>query len=458
MEWIITCKISGSEGYRIFDAFKKYQEIDWHKSNASKNIQTNDIVYIYVGAPHSRIMFKTICTNDSIMDSNLIQDDSEFYNDLTKWGNSTGEYFRIKLLNILDTPSLSKDKLNELGLVKTNIQGSFKSKNNKKLFKYIDDIFKETISDNPNKKDEDNKFNKNDHYYFWQSFFKYVSNNELFNSNFKLGNTLDRSWLNLSWYAPLHLVLKHGSKNRVIWIYISDNIPLFEYLVENIAIIKNETKLDVEPNYDVQNKDLKHRRIDVFYNYTEYDDKEYMKWLVESSLALKQCLDNIINSFYHNNKVINQKCDDDLIYEIRDMELNDCVHFEYNDILKPKTIPSISNGIKTYPRNKQVAMNALNHANYECEIDTEHKTFIRRNGNIPYTEPHHLIPMAYQDNFEYSIDIEENIVSLCSNCHNEIHYGKNAHQLIEKLYYERKEHLKRKGIDISLDQLLSFYK
>ena len=66
--------------------------------------------------------------------------------------------------------------------------------------------------------------------------------------------------------------------------------------------------------------------------------------------------------------------------------------------------------------------------------------------------------MAYQDEFSVSLDIEENIISLCSNCHNEIHYGKSAHQLIEKLYYERKEHLKRKGIDISLDQLLSFYK
>ena len=66
--------------------------------------------------------------------------------------------------------------------------------------------------------------------------------------------------------------------------------------------------------------------------------------------------------------------------------------------------------------------------------------------------------MAYQDDFEYSLDVEENIVSLCSNCHNEIHYGENAKELIERLYFERKELLYNKGIGVTLEQLLSYYK
>ena len=65
--------------------------------------------------------------------------------------------------------------------------------------------------------------------------------------------------------------------------------------------------------------------------------------------------------------------------------------------------------------------------------------------------------MAYQDRFDYSIDIEENIVSLCSNCHNEIHYGENTKELIKKLYYERKALLEKKHIYVSLAELLSFY-
>ena len=72
-------------------------------------------------------------------------------------------------------------------------------------------------------------------------------------------------------------------------------------------------------------------------------------------------------------------------------------------------------------------------------------------------EPHHLIPMAFSDRFDVSLDVEENIVSLCSNCHNEIHYGKDARILIEKLYNQRKELLKNKKINITLEELFEMY-
>ena len=90
-------------------------------------------------------------------------------------------------------------------------------------------------------------------------------------------------------------------------------------------------------------------------------------------------------------------------------------------------------------------------------MDEGHSTFIKRISGKPYTEPHHLVPMSYSYKFEVSLDVEENIVSLCSNCHNEIHYGIDAKRLIERLYYERKEVLKSVGIDISLEELLKMY-
>ena len=65
--------------------------------------------------------------------------------------------------------------------------------------------------------------------------------------------------------------------------------------------------------------------------------------------------------------------------------------------------------------------------------------------------------MAYQKDFDNSIDIEENIVSLCSSCHNEIHYGSNAKTIISKLYKERKKMLENKNIKITLQTLLSYY-
>ena len=132
--------------------------------------------------------------------------------------------------------------------------------------------------------------------------------------------------------------------------------------------------------------------------------------------------------------------------------------FEYSDEIKPKGEPVLNKGVLIYKRDKQTSLNALNHAHYKCEYDNEHVCFMRRDGITPYTEAHHLIPMKFQEEYNVSIDIEENIVSLCSHCHNEIHYGMNAKKLITKLYNDRIELLRKKGIKITLNKLLSYYK
>lgn len=105
-----------------------------------------------------------------------------------------------------------------------------------------------------------------------------------------------------------------------------------------------------------------------------------------------------------------------------------------------------------------MAAYALKNAQHKCENNIQHECFTRRSNGMPYTEVHHLAPLCYYDDFEnVSLDVPENIVSLCSNCHNEIHYGKNADQLITTLYNERKAKLLAAGIDISLDELLNMY-
>ena len=96
-------------------------------------------------------------------------------------------------------------------------------------------------------------------------------------------------------------------------------------------------------------------------------------------------------------------------------------------------------------------------ADLKCEIDKKHITFVRKNQNVPYMEAHHLVPLAYADLFRYSLDVEENIVSLCSTCHNQIHYGKDAELLIKKLYSSRKELLRKVGIILSEKELLKMY-
>ena len=86
------------------------------------------------------------------------------------------------------------------------------------------------------------------------------------------------------------------------------------------------------------------------------------------------------------------------------------------------------------------------------------KLFKRKNSNRNYTEVHHLIPTRYYKKFEFSLDTEENLVSLCSHCHNLLHYGDNPTELLKKLYDKRKNLLELCGINITFDELIKMYK
>jgi hypothetical protein len=94
---------------------------------------------------------------------------------------------------------------------------------------------------------------------------------------------------------------------------------------------------------------------------------------------------------------------------------------------------------KTYIRNPTISKNALNRAGHKCEADPNHISFQRRNSPDLYMEPHHLIEMSMTDRFDVTLDREQNIFSLCSNCHNMIHYGTKAdiRKLISKLFLSR---------------------
>lgn len=118
----------------------------------------------------------------------------------------------------------------------------------------------------------------------------------------------------------------------------------------------------------------------------------------------------------------------------------------------------MSNGVPTYPRSPRIVANALALANYECEIDRAHPSFVKRTDGHRYMEAHHLIPLEYHAEFAYSLDVEENVICLCSNCHREIHHGVGAERLIRTLYDKRIGMLKSVGLDIDLEQLLCMYR
>lgn len=131
---------------------------------------------------------------------------------------------------------------------------------------------------------------------------------------------------------------------------------------------------------------------------------------------------------------------------------------EYENTPKP---PKIGENIvlHKYPRSRAVSERALLKANYLCECGVEHVSFKRKNCHKNYTEPHHLIPLSAAADFpKIDLDREQNVVSLCSNCHNWLHYGDGIDVILQPLYEKRKDLLKAIGAEITYDQLKSYYK
>lgn len=125
----------------------------------------------------------------------------------------------------------------------------------------------------------------------------------------------------------------------------------------------------------------------------------------------------------------------------------------------PREVPMIKERKQyIYPRKQTEAKKALERAKCLCEVDCNHFVFKRRNGKTNYTEPHHLVPLsAYRDFPEVDLDREQNIVSLCSNCHNLLHYGEGYEDLLYTLYIQRKPLLEQISINICFEKLHSYY-
>lgn len=112
-----------------------------------------------------------------------------------------------------------------------------------------------------------------------------------------------------------------------------------------------------------------------------------------------------------------------------------------------------------WKRNASIAKEALEKAQFKCEIDPLHQTFISNVTNQNFVEAHHLVPMRLQHQFKVSLDVPGNIVSLCPNCHRAIHFGNSnlVKSLTSQLYKSRESALLKFGIQLDLDDFLACY-
>lgn len=235
-------------------------------------------------------------------------------------------------------------------------------------------------------------------------------------------------------------------KYKIMYLYNPD-IMLPSFLLDDLLRFESCLGIKTSKNFEEAQKEL------LAYKNTYYPNKsnhEFMAGLYEKygKYDFKQIIENEEKADYELNKKILEVSFD----KASEQDIDDYITHPVDKVPLIKTDEGT-----TYPRNAKYASIALTRAKHKCENIESHECFIKRKGNIPYTEVHHLIPLAYHNEFEKSLDNPANIVSLCSNCHNEIHYGKDADKIIEKLYYKRKEELHLAGLDISLNKLLDMY-
>jgi len=181
----------------------------------------------------------------------------------------------------------------------------------------------------------------------------------------------------------------------------------------------------------------------------------------------------IIDNFFKENKIIaKEKAKEILgdkfrsqsqgyisndVYKLIYEEIN---KITYQDMPKLRKELVVEKSKEFYPRDEKEKIKALELANYKCEIDTNHTTFISKINNKNYIEGHHLIPISKYDLFEYDIDVQANIVSLCPTCHRKLHSGieKDIYELLNLLYKKREYRLKNAGLSITIEKLKQFYK
>jgi len=112
-----------------------------------------------------------------------------------------------------------------------------------------------------------------------------------------------------------------------------------------------------------------------------------------------------------------------------------------------------------YQSNPRRSKTALEAAGFMCEFDQSHTTFINKKSGKQFMEAHHLIPMAKQAAFEHDIDVPENILCLCPNCHRKIHLAEDREKrvILEKAYAMKSHGFPLRGISIGFDELLNIY-
>lgn len=85
-------------------------------------------------------------------------------------------------------------------------------------------------------------------------------------------------------------------------------------------------------------------------------------------------------------------------------------------------------------RDPKIISDAIIQNNCKCYFDDKHITF-ETDKLSNFVEGHHIIPIGQQKSFNQNLDIVDNVIPLCPNCHRMIHLAKDEVKmnLIDKI-------------------------
>ncbi|WP_413722747.1 MrcB family domain-containing protein [Sodalis sp. RH24] len=151
----------------------------------------------------------------------------------------------------------------------------------------------------------------------------------------------------------------------------------------------------------------------------------------------------------------------DIVNKRQQKKMKDSVIIDIASDINGVMIPDKKkvNGRMIFVRDPLVSSEAFFKSNFSCEANKNHLTFISKVTQKNFVEAHHLIPMKQQNEFLFSLDVVENIVTLCPNCHRLLHHASflDKRHVISKLLEEKKEGLKNREILVEMDVLLNYY-
>lgn len=190
------------------------------------------------------------------------------------------------------------------------------------------------------------------------------------------------------------------------------------------------------------------------------------KYNIDSVLNKLGKIDNQFSNLksfvdYANSNILYQTnilmpADEDVVESDDDID-------DFNDKNRQPQKAYDSKGRKKYKTQKKIRDYVLKQANYICGCHNDKHFYFESVALHNYVEGHHIIPMNRQEeyyfNYNINLDIADNIIALCPNCHCQIHLGSKKARLkiLGEIFVRNFTKLRNINEKISLSLLASYY-